>query len=412
MAKLSIEDPPGTRTGITAGPARMPGPELYWLWGAIAASLVLRLGLFDFESIDYRAFLGRWYDFFVGHGRWQGLGQVTVQVADYPPLYLQLLSLSTLLPLPKLYAIKLLSVACDYLAAWYVWRLAKSVRQDGGGSAWAPTMFLFLPTVVMNGALWGQCDAMYTTGLLASLFYLVRNRPLAALAAFGVSCSLKPQAIFWCPLLAGLLASGRLPWRLLWVAPAVYAACGLPSIVAGRPVFHVLGHWTMVRNLPGLTLGAPNWYQWLSVGDSRPLWAAGVLLTIGATALYALWMRKGPRAGQSPSHWLVHAAVVSVLYPPFLLPGMHERYFFPADVLALVYAAAVPRGWVVVALMQFASAFSYFPFLFNREPVPRDVLALAVALAIEWVVLGLWARDRPTTRGSAAPSGPALKGHQ
>jgi Gpi18-like mannosyltransferase len=410
MPKPSIQDRFGVLTGITARLARKPGLRLNWLCGAILASLALRLSLFDFESDDYQGFLARWYDFFIEHGRWQGLGQVTVDVANQSPLYLTLLSLSTLLPLPKLYAIKLLSVACDYLAAWYVWRLAKRKCPDGVRSAWAPMVFLFLPTVVMNGALWGQCDVMYTTGFLASLFYLLQDRPLAALAAFGVSCSLKPQAIFWCPLLAGLLARGRLPWRLLWVAPAVYAACGLPSIAAGRPVLHVLGHWTMVKNLPGLTLGAPNWYQWVSVWVSSVLWTVGVLLSLGAVALFVLWMRKGPREGQSPSHWLVSAALLSVLFPPFLLPGMHERYFFPADVLALAYAVAVPRGWVVVALMQFASAFSYCPFLFGREPVQRDVLALAVAVAIEWVVLGLWARRRPAACGSAALAGPTTKG--
>ncbi len=253
---------------------------------------------------------------------------------------------------------------------------------------------------------------MYSAGFLASLLYLLDGRFAAAMVAFGVSCSLKPQAIFWCPLLLGLLAAGRLPWKWVWAPPAVYAACGLPSMLAGRPVLQVLGHWAMVKNLPGLTLGAPNWYQWVSLSESGPLWTAGVLLTVGAVGLYVLWMKKGPREGQSPSDWLVCAALVSVLFPPFLLPGMHERYFFPADVLALVYAVAVPRGWAIAALMQFASGFSCCPFLFGREPVPGEVLAVAVALAIEWVVLGLWARHRPTTCGSAALAEPGVGGPQ
>ncbi len=125
-----------------------------WLWGALLASLVLRLGLFDFESDDYRAFLGRWYDFLVEHGRWNGLGLLTVDVANQSPLYLTLLSLSTMLPLPKLYAVKLLSIGCDYLAGWYVWRLARKIRPNRPRMAWAAlAAFLFLPTVVLNSAL-------------------------------------------------------------------------------------------------------------------------------------------------------------------------------------------------------------------------------------------------------------------
>jgi Gpi18-like mannosyltransferase len=363
-----------------------------WLWAALAASLALRLSLLDFQGFDYQFFLSRWYDFFVDHGRWQGLGQVTVEFADYPPLYLQLLSLATLLPIPKLYAIKLLSVACDYLAAWYVWRLAKAAGATHGPCAWAPVVFLCLPTVVLNSAVWGQCDVMYATGFLASLLYVLQGRPLAALAAFGISCSLKPQAIFWCPFLAALMANGRLSWKWLWVPPSVYALCGLPSVLAGQPVLHVLGHWARVRNLPGLTLGAPNWYQWMSAQESRLLWGAGVLLALGAAIVFVLWVKAGPREGQSLPHWLVRAALMSVVFPPFLLPGMHDRYFFPADVLALVYALSAPRGWVVVVLMQLASGLAYCPFLFGCGFVPGPVLALVVAGAIEWVLLNGFSR--------------------
>jgi len=95
--------------------------------GAISGSLLLRISMFDFESGDYRRFLSRWYDHFVEHGRWHGLGEFAEQLPSYcyPPFYLYLISLSTLLPLPKLYAIKLISVAMDYLAAAYVGRLAR-----------------------------------------------------------------------------------------------------------------------------------------------------------------------------------------------------------------------------------------------------------------------------------------------
>ncbi len=373
------------------------GPAVPWLWLGVTlmGSLLLRVSLFDFESVDYRVFLSRWYDFFVEQGRWQGLGAVTVEVADYPPLYLTLLSLGTLLPLPKLYAIKLLSIAGDYLAAGFVWRLARTLCPDQPRRAWlAVTAFLFLPTVVLNGALWGQCDVLYTTGFLASLYYVMVGRPVAALVAFGISCSLKPQAVFWCPLLAGLFFSGRLPWKWLWIPPAVYAACGVPSLLAGRPVLEVLGHWALVKNLPGLTLHAPNWYQWVGTQESAVLRIAGIALTLLAAVLFVRWVCKGPPEDLRDSQWLALAALVSVLFPPFLLPGMHERYFFAADVLAVVYALGAARGWVVVLLMQFASGFAYFSFLFGTAPIPETILPFAVVAAFEWLVLG---RLRPVS---------------
>ncbi len=397
VVKYSVEalPAPGARTaparerasrGVHGAISFRPG--LVWLWLAIVASLALRLSLFDFQSVDYQQFLSRWYDFFVEHGRWRGLGGITIEFANYPPLYLYLVSLSTLLPVPKLYAIKLLSIACDYLAAWFIWQLARKIcPKHQLLTLAAPILFLFLPTIILNGAVWGQCDIMYTTGFLASLLYLLEGRPVAALVAFGFSCALKPQAIFWCPLLAGLLLSRRMPWKWFWVPAAVYAACGVPSMLAGQPVLHVLGHWAMVKNLPGLSLHAPNWYQWVGTQDSSGWWWAGVALTILGGVLF-LWMfHKGPPRGWNYPGWLVWAALISVLFPPFFLPGMHERYFFAADILALVYALSVPRGWVVALLMQFASASAYCPFLFGAVPVAEYLPPVAVVLAFEWILL-------------------------
>ena len=106
-------------------------------------------------------------------------------------------------------------------------------------------------------------------------------------------------------------------------------------------------------------------------------------------------MRRGPSRGEHESGWLVTAALISVLFPPFLLPGVHERYFFAADVLSVVYAFYYPKQWYVPLLVQFASGFSYFPFLFQREPVAPWVLTIVMAAAIEAVALrALFARGR------------------
>ena len=65
---------------------------------------------------------------------------------------------------------------------------------------------------------------------------------------------------------------------------------------------------------------------------------------------------------------IVTAAVVFVLLVPFVLPGMHERYFYLADVLTVVLAFYRPRLWYVPLLVQAASLLSYLPFLFWEMP--------------------------------------------
>jgi Gpi18-like mannosyltransferase len=385
-------------TGEPTGAAEAPAPvPWFWWWATLAGSLLLRFSLFNFRSGDYRAFLGPWYDFFVEHGRWHVLGPLAKQLHSYcyPPLYLYLLSLSTWLPVPKLYAIKLISVAGDYAAAWYFWRLLRRGRFTPR-AVWAGvTAFLFLPTVVMNSAVWGQCDVLYTGPLLASLFYLLEGRSMAALVAFGVALSMKPQAIFWCPLLAGLLVSGRPRWKHLWIPAAVYVACAVPAMVAGQTVIEALARWRSAAIHPmGLTVGAPNWYQWVTGLDPKLLSDLGVALTVVATVAVVWWMRAGPRAEAERSEWLVSWALLSVLFPPFFLPGVHERYFFAADVLSLVYAFYIPRRWAVALWVQIASGAAYAPYLFGTQLVPYWCLALVMAAAIVWVAAGLWRLPR------------------
>jgi Gpi18-like mannosyltransferase len=83
-------------------------------------------------------------------------------------------------------------------------------------------------------------------------------------------------------------------------------------------------------------------------------------------------------------------ATMFVVLAPFFLPSMHERYFYLADVLSVVVAFHHPRRlWPVPLLVQFASAFSYVPFLSQGGPgsgetaaVPFWILALAMLAAL------------------------------
>jgi hypothetical protein len=53
-----------------------------------------------------------------------------------------------------------------------------------------------------------------------------------------------------------------------------------------------------------------------------------------------------------------------VVLVPYLLPAMHERYFYLADTLTVLSAFYLPRRlWYLPIIEQFASLFSYLPFL-------------------------------------------------
>ena len=80
---------------------------------------------------------------------------------------------------------------------------------------------------------------------------------------------------------------------------------------------------------------------------------------------------------------VLRVALLFSLLVPYLLPHMHERYFFAADVLAVLYAVAVPRRWWVPVAVTTASLLSYLPYLFaTPSAVPFPALSLVMGAAL------------------------------
>ena len=73
-------------------------------------AIVLRVSLYHIVTTDYTFFLSQWYDFIQTHG---GFAALKYNFSNYNPPYLYLLALTTYLPIPKLVAIKTLSVVFD-----------------------------------------------------------------------------------------------------------------------------------------------------------------------------------------------------------------------------------------------------------------------------------------------------------
>ncbi len=365
----------------------------------LAASLGLRFALFPFVSGDMQGDMIPWSGIIEREGAWKALGQ---DFSNYPSLYLYLLTLATWLPLPRLWAIKLVYVVFDYILALYVGGIAGKVV--GPRAFWpAALVTLFLPTVLMNSALWGQCDAMYASGLVACVYYLLGKRSVAAMVAFGLAFSLKPQAVFLAPLILALVWQRRFSPLLLYVPAAVYGLLALPAWLAGRSFADLMLLYAHQKILPfpALTLGATNLYQWLPGVPFEPFFTAGlVLAATSAGAFIVVLCRRHPGGLSSPV--VLRAALLSLVLMPFVLPAMHERYFFAADALSVAYAFAFRRGWRLAALIQAASAFTYLPYLFDWEPIPRPVLAGLMAVALGLLGWDLAGRIR------AAPEGPSV----
>ncbi|MEF9971578.1 MAG: hypothetical protein RR731_04645, partial [Oscillospiraceae bacterium] len=83
---------------------------------------------------------------------------------------------------------------------------------------------------------------------------------------------------------------------------------------------------------------------------------------------------------------------------PFLLPHMHDRYFFMADVLSLLPAVLYLRYSPITALTSFASFLCYFSYLTGQFLLPLSFGAVALLGVL--LLLFTFTLDRLNSRRS------------
>lgn len=350
------------------------------LLGGLLA-LLIRYALRTFVTEDYLHFTSLWYAML----RDQGWAAFRSEFSDYAPAYLYLLFLAQrLLPgISALTVIKLPSVLFDFACAWFVYRIVKARR---GGALPLAAFFtvLFSPTVILNSSAWGQADVIYTTALVACLYFVLREKGWPACIAFGLAFAFKLQAVFLAPFLLALVLRKKIGALQILAVPAVYLASIVPAWIAGRPLDQLLKiYFAQAEGHVYLSMNAPNAYTWISPGFMADdmLLQAGILFAVAICLFYVLLVYKS-KTSLTPA-LIVHMALLSALIVPFFLPRMHERYFYSADILAIVLAFSLPRYYYVAVVVNLASFFVYVPYLFDGyQPVPQPILALFLLAVI------------------------------
>ncbi len=359
----------------------------------IAASLLLRFSLAEFKSGDFNIFLHGWYSHIKNDGHWTTLAK---QFSQYNPPYLYLLTLFSYLPYKDLYVIKLVSTVFDYVAAFWVYQLVKQ-RYNSMFLAWLGFLAVtFTPTVVLNSSLWAQCDSIYSSFLLGSLFFmmqltktpannhrLVLKYSLLSIVFFTLAFSFKLQAIFFILPLLFLLAKGKIPWYLWLVMPVLYLLVLLPNNLLGAPWIDLLSIYTKQVDLhPNLTSGAPTAYAFLPGAPIKIAGRAGVIFASAIIVFFA-WLLSVIRVNFTREA-VMRIALLSVLLVPYFLPRMHERYFYAADLISIVFAFYFPRRWFIPLGIIGISLFSYRAFLFG---VPSSFTLETLALAMGVIII-------------------------
>jgi len=226
--------------------------------------------------------------------------------------------------------------------------------------------FVFvLPSVALNAGLLGQCDAMWAAACVMALAAAIDRRHAMMLVWCGLALGFKVQALLIAPFFLALLINRRVPLRLWPIAPLTAAATMLPAWAAGWPASDLATiYFRQADTYEALSLNAPNLWaivQALPWIGTLPMMGLAFAAAIGATAAYIAWLSARALQGRA----LIPAALLCPLVTAGLLPRMHERYFFLADVIALVLALSMRdrASWRIAILIQAGSTLGLLSYL-------------------------------------------------
>lgn len=356
------------------------------------AVLLGKISLLDYISDDYEIFLSNWIYSYSQMGIKEGLGRYIA--SDYSPPYLYiLLAISRLKDYPWQYAVKAVSLFFEVLMAYALMKLAGLKHKGAGTQLLTFHLALILPTVVFNGAYWGQCDVIYTSICLLAVYMGLTRRSARSLLLFGIALSFKLQTVFFLPVMLPLWLRKDIKLRHLVMIPVGYMAMMSPALWGGKSMHHVLTVYLQQAGTYNfMTVNAPNWYQFLPDIDRKVLYdmfspmalTLGFAFMMGVCALVCVY-----RKNLSDDTVLL-TCVLMLAGVPFFLPKMHERYTFGADVLSLVLAVYNPRRILLPLCFGFASYLAYTAGMAGEQLLDLKWAALFQMTAIALTAAELW----------------------
>ena len=332
--------------------------ELLGTAACVGCAIYARVALLPFESGDFTQYLLQWF---------RELGALSVKDALRTPIgnynlpYIYYLTVLSRFKVESLVHIKAFSCLFDVIMAYAVMRLVMTEVEDRRLQLATYIIVLLLPTVMIDSAMWAQCDSVYTALCIISAFAAVRGRGRLCAISWTAAFCFKLQAVFILPALAAALFMGKVkPKHLLWI-PAVYFVSVLPALIAGRSVADCLNIYTnQVGYYKGLFFNAPTVWRFFGDAQIPALTNMSVYPALGALILFTLYAISAVKSIDDKK--LISLFFVSALLAAFLLPRMHERYFYMAEVLSIAYFMCDRRKWYVPAVLTTASLASYMEY--------------------------------------------------
>jgi len=278
----------------------------------------------------------------------------------------------------SLIVLKMPAMLADLLGALVMYKLALK-RWDERTAAMFAVACIVNPGVYLNSTIWAQIDSVFTLVALLMVIATADKQLRKASLLYVVAFLIKPQTVIFTPLLIYAFIKHK-SWKTLLTSAAygigLFVVAIVPfSVYQSSPLWIVDHYKEMFLSYPFATLNAANWFgligyngvqatePWLFMSMS----AWGNIFVLLIVALTAYLYFKSNRDDRM--YYL--AFLISLLVFVFRT-SMHERYGYPAVILALAaYAVIKDRRifymFVALSLTMFANVAYVFKFSLNEQ---------------------------------------------
>lgn len=374
---------------------------------AFAAAVYIRCALMYYVSNDYNVFLSPWIDQLSSY---KGLSGLTADIGDYTMPYRYFLLILSKIGGNHVIQIKMFSLLFDLIGAYFAMKIVELKSSSVAVRCFAFLLPLIAPTVFYNSAMWGQCDMMFTSFCLGGLYFALKNNGRAAVIMASVAFCFKIQTVFFAPVFIVFFLIGKIKWRdLLWF-PAVLFISIIPAMLAGRSIISSLSIYIIqAQEYPCMSVNAPSIWQLLGGNDAVPFSNFNLIaIMLTAVSVSSLIYLAYKYRHMLDTRRMISIAFIGALMIPFLLPRMHERYFFAADVISIIYFFYNKNRWYVPIGVIFASYIYCTRYLYGTN-IGEDWYNCLILLVILAQALYDFVKELMTGK---APENPLCRSEQ
>ena len=342
--------------------------DLFYLAALTLIGLSIRVILRVVITDDWLMYWDPW----ISDIKEMGFSYLATDRYDYTPTFIYILWVISKLPINPMTAYKGLHCILDFVAAAILGKMIYKVTGSRRKGVLSYGLFLIVPTIWANSALWAQCDIIFMTFLLLCFYYLFEDRPCRAMFFYGMAFVSKLQSLFIFPFLVILWVNKKVDLKhFLWI-PALYFLSIVPAWIAGRPLMELINIYMAqgAQDVWSLSIKWPNIYQ--IIGNQFFLLeyaSAGTWLILGI--LMVIMFAMAQKRYRITNEFIVQMALFFAILTPWFLPHMHERYGCVADILAIIYAMMNRKKFyfpLVQILVSFNSYMAYLSHLGADEP--------------------------------------------